>query len=157
MGAIQLRRKKSRREWDQIKREVDTVLDRFYMARIGLRFLLEHHVTCSPEYRQQGQGGIIQSDCSPLAVAELAAADAKLLCEHHLGDCPDITYQCAPAPPPSAAPTASEQRRRGCWCWVCWQWAHGHPADVRPDALTLHALRGAQELDAGIGRTLPRP
>ena len=114
MGAIQLRRKKSRREWDQIKRDVDAVLDRFYMARIGLRFLLEHHVTCSPEYRQQGQGGIIQSDCSPLAVAELAAADAKLLCEHHLGDCPDITYQCAPAPPPSAAPTASEQRRRGC-------------------------------------------
>ena len=106
MGAIQLRRKKSRREWDQIKREVDTVLDRFYMARIGLRFLLEHHVTCSPEYRQQGQGGIIQSDCSPLAVAELAAADAKLLCEHHLGDCPDITYQCAPAPFPPL------QRRR---------------------------------------------
>ena len=42
-------------------------------------------------------GGRASSMMEREAVAELAAADAKLLCEHHLGDCPDITYQCAPA------------------------------------------------------------
>lgn len=94
IGVLQLRRKKSRKEWTLIKREVDDVLNRFYMARIGLRFLLEHHVTSSPEYRKQGRAGIIESEMSPLGVAEQAAEDAVGLCVHHLGDCPPIEFHC---------------------------------------------------------------
>lgn len=94
MGVLQLRRKKSRSEWTVIKSEVDAVLNRFYMARIGLRFLLEHHVTSSPEYRKHGRAGIIEGEMSPLLVAEQAAADATGLCMHHLGDCPPVEFHC---------------------------------------------------------------
>jgi pyruvate dehydrogenase kinase 2/3/4 len=65
------------------------------MARIGLRFLLEHHVTSSPEYRRQGHAGIIESEMSPLDVAKQAAADATYLCTHHLGECPPIQFHCS--------------------------------------------------------------
>jgi pyruvate dehydrogenase kinase 2/3/4 len=94
MGVLQLRRKKSRKEWTLIKSEVDAVLDRFYMARIGLRFLLEHHVSSSRAYRKQGRSGIIESEMSPLLVAEQAAAQAQGLCTHHLGDCPPVEFHC---------------------------------------------------------------
>ena len=93
-GIQQLRATRSLR-WRRTggDRELDFVLNRFYMARIGLRFLLEHHVASSiAKYRKDGHAGIIASAMSPMFVAQQAAADAAELCELHLGDAPEITF-----------------------------------------------------------------
>lgn len=63
---------------------MDTVLSRFYMARIGLRFLIEHHI--ESHIQREGFAGIIQSQCRPIEIVERAALDANRICTHHLGE-----------------------------------------------------------------------
>jgi pyruvate dehydrogenase kinase 2/3/4 len=97
MGIVSWRNRQSRR-WrrDGGDARLDDILDRFYMARIGLRFLLEHHVSVTTDDgRGSGgtqQAGIIEQRCQPAAVAQVAAEHARQLCEMHLGDCPPITF-----------------------------------------------------------------
>jgi len=68
--------------------EVDRALRRFFIARIGVRFLLQHHIE---SYRNRdGCSGILQLECSPLLVARKAAADSTALCRAHLGQAPQI-------------------------------------------------------------------
>ncbi len=68
------------------QQEVDKVFNSFYLARIGLRFLIEHHVRSGTD--REGFAGIIEGKCDPLLYAELAADEASSLCQYHLGDAP---------------------------------------------------------------------
>jgi len=80
--------------WDQdIQRDIDAVLNRFYTARIGLRLLVEQHIM-SGENRP-GFSGVIQSACTPFDLARQAAEDARYLCDRHLGESPQITLHGA--------------------------------------------------------------
>ena len=85
-GALEV---KSKPDFDSSSRAtIDSVLSRFYMARIGLRFLIEHHIQSTAP--QDGFAGIIQSRCSPIECVEKAAAEATMICNHHLGEAPDV-------------------------------------------------------------------
>lgn len=68
---------------------LDTYLNRFFMARIGLRFLLEHHI--QSKNNAEGFSGIIQSNCNPMIVAQNAADESMHLCETHFGVTPLVT------------------------------------------------------------------
>jgi len=70
------------------QRIVDSVLNRFYLARIGLRFLIEHHI-CSRD-SHPGYAGIIQSRCKPIDLVREAADEAAALCERIHGISPMI-------------------------------------------------------------------
>ena len=70
-GIIEVRRKK-KYGFDTLEQQVvDEVLNRFYMARIGLRFLIEHHIVSKDPH--PGFSGIIESQCSPIRLAKEAA------------------------------------------------------------------------------------
>ena len=70
---------------------LDAYLNRFFMARIGLRFLLEHHISARKNH--EGFSGIIQSNCNPMIVAQNAADEAMQLCETHFGVSPLVRIQ----------------------------------------------------------------
>ena len=59
-------------------KNVDVILNRFFMARIGLRFLIEHHITTAME--RQGYSGIIMPACSPVEIAQMAAVSHAKSC-----------------------------------------------------------------------------
>lgn len=87
-GALEVKRTPSMEDSREVQIAIDSVLSRFYMARIGLRFLIEHHIQ-SREPRD-GFAGIIQSQCSPIECIELAWQEASLICQHHLGEAPEL-------------------------------------------------------------------
>jgi pyruvate dehydrogenase kinase 2/3/4 len=64
---------------------LDEYLNRFFMARIGVRFLLEHHIRS--KNNAEGFSGIIQSNCNPMIVAQDAADESMQLCETYYGMC----------------------------------------------------------------------
>jgi len=75
-------------EYEEVQPEVDAALRRFFMARIGLRFLLQHHIE---SFRNRdGHSGILQLNCDPVAVARKAAQDSAMLCRAHLGQAPPL-------------------------------------------------------------------
>mmetsp|Transcript_16150 Transcript_16150/g.29516 ORF Transcript_16150/g.29516 Transcript_16150/m.29516 type:complete len:142 (+) Transcript_16150:66-491(+) len=61
---------------------VDRVLNRFYLARIGLRFLIEHHIL-SHSSDGHNFAGIIESRCEPAKYLKFATEDASKLCENY--------------------------------------------------------------------------
>lgn len=77
--------------YKEVQPEVDAFLGRFFTARIGLRFLLQHHIE-SWENRT-GHSGILRLDCSAYKVAKKAAEDSKMLCREHLGQAPEIVIR----------------------------------------------------------------
>lgn len=81
-------------DYEKIHVEVDAILRRFFMARIGLRFLLQHHVESLNN--REGHSGIIQLECEPAALARKAAADCVMLCKAHLGQSPEIVIEAEP-------------------------------------------------------------
>jgi len=84
-GALEV---KGRHDFGVAEQEtMNAVLTRFYLARIGLRFLIEHHI--QSRFPREGFAGIIQSKCSPLECVQKAAQEASLICTHHLGDAPE--------------------------------------------------------------------
>ena len=60
---------------------IDRQLDAIFLARIGLRFLLEHYLAC--EEQREGFTGILETNCSPVQVCHEVAAEteAQLLAE----------------------------------------------------------------------------
>ena len=64
------------------------MLNEFYLARIGLRFLIEHHITS--HVAKDGFSGIIESNCKPREYLETAGAEALSLCEYHYGFAPTL-------------------------------------------------------------------
>jgi pyruvate dehydrogenase kinase 2/3/4 len=69
------------------------LLDDFYVARVGLRmligqFLALHDAPPSPSYV-----GLIDTECSPAAVARAAVEDAAFVCRREYGEAPDVVVE----------------------------------------------------------------
>uniref|UniRef100_A0A6U4IZ81 Protein-serine/threonine kinase n=1 Tax=Phaeomonas parva TaxID=124430 RepID=A0A6U4IZ81_9STRA len=63
-------------------------LDDFFMARISMRFLIEHYIAshaCHP-----GFSGVIATECCPLEIVTQARADVEAMAVRQLGVCPAI-------------------------------------------------------------------
>ena len=60
----------------QQRKYMQSVLDRFFTARIGLRFLMEHHIQSGKE-QEDGWAGVIQANFDPTHVLQHAADDAR--------------------------------------------------------------------------------
>lgn len=67
---------------------IDASMERFFMARIGLRFLVDHYLRARQS--RQGWAGVIESKCNPHTLATSAAAEVTAQCQRHLGTCPPI-------------------------------------------------------------------
>lgn len=75
-------------DYEEARPQVDSVLRRFFTARIGMRFLIQHHINSLRN--REGHSGILQLECSPAAIARKAAKDSEALCRAHLGQAPRI-------------------------------------------------------------------
>lgn len=69
---------------------IDTQLDRVFLARIGLRCLLEHYVGCAEE-QPHGRVGVLQSNLSPVELLQHVAAETRSLLAAEHGRAPEIT------------------------------------------------------------------
>lgn len=67
---------------------VDRHLDAIFLARIGMRFLLEHYV--ASEASAEGFAGIIAKKCSPVALCESLAAQTRERLTAEYGRAPPI-------------------------------------------------------------------
>lgn len=85
---------------DQLQ-EIENGLYRFFTARVGLRFLIEHHVLSSHYHGPQSQLrhdkfcpnnflGCIQTECNPVEEAKNIAKEVERQTKHHYGICPEI-------------------------------------------------------------------
>jgi len=72
---------------------MQSALDRFFTARIGLRFLMEHHIRTRDQ--EENWSGIIQANFDPTVVAREAAEDATMLCEDEFGMAPEVIISMA--------------------------------------------------------------
>jgi hypothetical protein len=63
-------------------------LDRFYMARIGVRMLIQQH--CALHERVDGFVGIIDGTCDSHRVVKNALEDASSICRQHYGVAPEV-------------------------------------------------------------------
>eukprot|EP00871_Galdieria_phlegrea_P001128 jgi/Galph1/2015/GphlegSOOS_G692.1 len=63
-------------------------LDRFYLSRIGIRFLISQHIAMHEP--REGYVGVINARCRPADVAEDAANAAKSIAYRYYGDAPDV-------------------------------------------------------------------
>lgn len=78
-------------DYEKVQRDVDVNLRRFFMARIGARFLLQHHIESFRN--REGHSGILQLECDPAAIARKAGKDSTMLCRAHLGQAPHIVIR----------------------------------------------------------------
>ena len=67
---------------------VDRQLDAIFLARIGLRFLLEHYVAC--DQHLDGHAGILRMQCSPVRMCEALAAQTQAQLRATYGVAPPI-------------------------------------------------------------------
>jgi len=77
--------------YTEVQPQVDALLRRFFMSRIGVRFLIQHHIESFKN--RDGHSGIIQLECSPSEVVKRAAKDAIAVCKLHLGQAPAVIVQ----------------------------------------------------------------
>jgi len=75
-------------DYGAVQPEIDSILRRFFMARIGLRFLIQHHIESFKN--RDGYSGILQLECDAAAVVKKAAQDSTMLCRAHLGQAPPV-------------------------------------------------------------------
>ncbi len=68
---------------------VEGNLNRFFLGRVGLWFLMEQHV--SSIVPQPGFSGIIQTDACPVILAREAISDVEHVCRHQLGCFPKMS------------------------------------------------------------------
>ena len=92
LGCMEVKRDVGADEWERIRGDIDNVLTSFYTSRIGVRFLMEQHITARD--RLSGFSGIIQQGCKPDEVAHNAAADATNLCYRYKGIAPEVQVVC---------------------------------------------------------------
>jgi pyruvate dehydrogenase kinase 2/3/4 len=87
--------------------QMEEALYRFFTARVGLRFLAEHHILSSPSHAgrsllKKSQSsfafnddnddflGCIQTDCDPINEVQKIVESVRLQTEDHFGVCPEI-------------------------------------------------------------------
>eukprot|EP00928_Gymnodinium_smaydae_P012587 TRINITY_DN14567_c0_g3_i1.p1 TRINITY_DN14567_c0_g3~~TRINITY_DN14567_c0_g3_i1.p1 ORF type:complete len:444 (+),score=89.89 TRINITY_DN14567_c0_g3_i1:40-1371(+) len=77
--------------YEELRPEVDLILDRFFIKRIGLRFLLEHYIESA--VARPGVSGIIHSDVAVGSILRSAAHEAQELCRERYGIAPEVIVQ----------------------------------------------------------------
>lgn len=104
---VQAWRENDRREDMELERlqEMEDALYRFFTARVGLRFLTEHHILSSPHLAQrsslraaasyfdkedENNLGCIQTNCSPISEVKKVVAEISRQTEDYYGICPEI-------------------------------------------------------------------
>ncbi|KDD74132.1 mitochondrial branched-chain alpha-ketoacid dehydrogenase kinase [Helicosporidium sp. ATCC 50920] len=70
--------------------EIHTMLDNFYMSRIGIRMLIGQHIALH-EPQKEHHIGLIDTRCSPARVCSDAIADARSICMRERGSAPEVT------------------------------------------------------------------
>lgn len=70
---------------------INNLLNRFFMARIGLRLLIEQHIFSKED--RADFSGIIQSNCNPYQVAVEASEAATELCVNSVGVAPKFIFK----------------------------------------------------------------
>jgi len=87
-GVLEVKERMGAQAYDEIRPEMSLILDRFFIKRIGLRFLIRHHIEAAEA--QPGVRGIIHDNVavgSTLREAALAAQDA---CRTRSGTAPEV-------------------------------------------------------------------
>ena len=74
--------------YEEVRPEVDLILDRFFIKRIGLRFLIQHYIEAAEVLPDSS--GIIRSDVGVGEILRCAAAEARRAVEEELGIAPDV-------------------------------------------------------------------
>jgi len=74
---------------DAVNHEIQSFLDRFYIARIGCRMLIGQHIALHGA-PAPGYVGLIRERCRPREIAAEAAAQARGLCRLHYGVSPEV-------------------------------------------------------------------
>lgn len=69
---------------------LDSSLYRFFLARVGLRFLTEHHIACDP-HKNASQGGLIDNECDPVVECKTVMEEVEDECKEEYGVCPPFT------------------------------------------------------------------
>ena len=104
---VQAWRENDRREDMELERlqEMEDALYRFFTARVGLRFLTEHHILSSPHLAQrsslreaasyfdkedEAHLGCIQTNCSPVREVKKVVEEVSRQTEEYYGICPKI-------------------------------------------------------------------
>jgi pyruvate dehydrogenase kinase 2/3/4 len=92
LGVIEFREELGNNVTPEMNWTIDHYLNRFFMSRIGHRFLIDHHI--SGRNNKEGYSGILQSNCSPLEVAKYAAEETRYLCHSYYGIAPEVNIIC---------------------------------------------------------------
>lgn len=74
--------------YDEVRSEVDLILDRFFIKRIGLRFLIMHHIESAQA--RPGVSGIIHSDVAVDQILREVAQEAQDACRAACGKAPEV-------------------------------------------------------------------
>ncbi|GMH58236.1 hypothetical protein TL16_g02563 [Triparma laevis f. inornata] len=70
---------------------MDQALYAFFLARVGLRFLTEHHIACEPRSREMGvNGGLIDNKCDPVKETKSCIESVRESCLDKFGVAPEI-------------------------------------------------------------------
>ncbi|QRV91641.1 alpha-ketoacid dehydrogenase kinase [Ceratobasidium sp. AG-Ba] len=82
----------------QLDNDIQAWLDRFYMSRIGIRFLIGQHVALNTQESHPDYVGIICTRCNVHDVAHEAIENARFVCEEHyaLFKGPPVQLICPP-------------------------------------------------------------
>ncbi|EED95114.1 pyruvate dehydrogenase kinase, partial [Thalassiosira pseudonana CCMP1335] len=76
--------------------EMEEALNRFFTARVGLRFLTEHHVLSGNDENSDALGGI-GANCDPVKEVKRTVARVTRLCRESYGIAPEIeVVDCTP-------------------------------------------------------------
>jgi len=158
LGVHAIRRRSSRKAWKAMRHTLDADMDAFFMARIGLLFLVEHHLASTE--KREGWAGILHSHCNPMSIAEVAAEEAASICEYHLGVAPTITFHGASDIEFTYVPShlrymLFELLKNSCRAVVL---AHGNDDDELPE-IKVVVSRGAEDVTLKIsdeGGGIPR-
>lgn len=87
-GVLEVKERMGAAAYDEIRPEMSLILDRFFIKRVGLRFLIQHHIE-SAEVRP-GVRGIIHDDVAVGGILREAAASAQETCRARVGAAPEI-------------------------------------------------------------------
>lgn len=87
-GVHEIRDAMGEQQYEGIRSEVDHILDRFFIKRIGLRFLLTHYIEAARN--EPGTSGIIHSNVGVGSILRQEAREAVRICKDTYGASPDI-------------------------------------------------------------------
>jgi hypothetical protein len=91
---------------------LDSSLYRFFLSRVGLRFLTEHHIACDP-HSTSVQGGLIDNKCDPVTESRKVIEDVEEWCMEEFGVSPPLTLVVPKEYPKHTRKGMSKVRREG--------------------------------------------